>query len=166
MAVIALDGNYQLVCPAPGRPRRSTPIRTHTGFRSGHQFVNFDPDGHILTPGLPPARHLRLTGPTRRRVQHSPGLCTGYSPLAAACRGALICCRRPQRSALWNGSRTSCGAPHTTYERPADVYPGHVYENHEVWPKYRRACSELDAYASTSPPAACCGRRASALMPF
>ena len=40
---------------------------------------------------------------------------------------------------------------HTTYERPADVYlhlvNGHVYENHEVWPKYRRVCSELDAYA-------------------
>ena len=40
---------------------------------------------------------------------------------------------------------------HTAYERPADLYlhlvHGHVYENHEVWPRYWRVCSELDAYA-------------------
>lgn len=40
---------------------------------------------------------------------------------------------------------------HTTYARPADLYlhliHGNVYENHEVWPKYWRVCSELDAYA-------------------
>ena len=40
---------------------------------------------------------------------------------------------------------------HTQYTRPADVYGhlvfGHVYENHEVWPKYWRVCSELDAQA-------------------
>lgn len=40
---------------------------------------------------------------------------------------------------------------HTVYRRPADVYlhlvHGHVYENHEVWPRYWRVCSELDAYA-------------------
>ncbi|MDP2867645.1 hypothetical protein [Methyloversatilis sp.] len=40
---------------------------------------------------------------------------------------------------------------HTAYKIPADVYlhlvNGHVYENHEVWPKYWRVCSELDAYA-------------------
>ena len=40
---------------------------------------------------------------------------------------------------------------HTTYQKPSDVYlhliHGHVYENHEVWPKYWRVCSELDAYA-------------------
>ena len=40
---------------------------------------------------------------------------------------------------------------HTVYTRPADLYlhwvHGHVYENHEVWPKYWRVCSELDAYA-------------------
>lgn len=48
-----------------------------------------------------------------------------------------------QRYFLWSS--------HTAYERPADVYlhwvHGHVYENHEVWPKYWRVCSELDAYA-------------------
>lgn len=40
---------------------------------------------------------------------------------------------------------------HTVYRRPADAYlhlvHGHVYENHEVWPRYWRVCSELDAYA-------------------
>lgn len=40
---------------------------------------------------------------------------------------------------------------HTTYARPADLYQhlvhGHVYENHAVWPRYWRVCSELDAYA-------------------
>lgn len=40
---------------------------------------------------------------------------------------------------------------HTRYTRPADVFlhlvHGHVYENHEVWPKYWRVCSELDACA-------------------
>lgn len=40
---------------------------------------------------------------------------------------------------------------HTPYSRPADVYlhlvHGHVYENHEVWPRYWRVCSELDAYS-------------------
>ena len=48
-----------------------------------------------------------------------------------------------QRYFLWSS--------HTAYERPADIYlhlvHGHVYENHEVWPKYWRVCSELDAYA-------------------
>lgn len=48
-----------------------------------------------------------------------------------------------QRYFLWSS--------HTAYTRPADVYlhlvHGHVYENHEVWPKYWRVCSELDAYA-------------------
>jgi hypothetical protein len=47
-----------------------------------------------------------------------------------------------QRYFLWSS--------HTSYEKPADVYlhlvHGHVYENHEVWPKYWRVCSELDAY--------------------
>jgi hypothetical protein len=47
-----------------------------------------------------------------------------------------------QRYFLWSS--------HTAYEKPADVYlhlvHGHVYENHEVWPKYWRVCSELDAY--------------------
>ena len=40
---------------------------------------------------------------------------------------------------------------HTTYAQPSDFYRhlifGHVYENHAVWPKYWRVCSELDAYA-------------------
>ncbi len=48
-----------------------------------------------------------------------------------------------QRYFLWSS--------HTLYTRPADLYlhlvHGHVYENHEVWPKYWRVCSELDAYA-------------------
>lgn len=40
---------------------------------------------------------------------------------------------------------------HTTYSQPSDMYlhlvHGHVYENHEVWPRYWQVCSELDAYA-------------------
>lgn len=40
---------------------------------------------------------------------------------------------------------------HTNYSRPADVYAhlvfGHVYENHTVWPRYWKVCSELDAWA-------------------
>ena len=48
-----------------------------------------------------------------------------------------------QRYFLWSS--------HTAYEKPADLYlhlvHGYVYENHEVWPKYWRVCSELDAYA-------------------
>ncbi len=40
---------------------------------------------------------------------------------------------------------------HTLYQRAGDSYAhlihGHVYENHEVWPRYWRVCSELDAYA-------------------
>jgi len=48
-----------------------------------------------------------------------------------------------QKMFLWSS--------HTTYHQPSDVYLhliyGHVYENHEVWPKYWRVCSELDAYA-------------------
>lgn len=48
-----------------------------------------------------------------------------------------------QRYFMWSS--------HTPYARPADVYlhlvHGHIYENHEVWPKYWRVCSELDAYA-------------------
>lgn len=38
---------------------------------------------------------------------------------------------------------------HTRYTRPADVYDhlvfGHVYENHTIWPRHWRVCSELDA---------------------
>ncbi len=40
---------------------------------------------------------------------------------------------------------------HTSYSRPADVYAhlvfGQVYENHAVWPRYWKVCSELDAWA-------------------
>lgn len=40
---------------------------------------------------------------------------------------------------------------HTRFSRPADLYAhlvfGHVYENHTVWPRYWKVCSELDAYA-------------------
>ena len=49
------------------------------------------------------------------------------------------------------GQRYFLWSSHTAYQRPADLYlhlvHGHVYENHEVWPKYWRVCSELDAYA-------------------
>lgn len=49
------------------------------------------------------------------------------------------------------GQRYFLWSSHTAYMRPADLYlhwvHGHVYENHEVWPKYWRVCSELDAYA-------------------
>lgn len=48
-----------------------------------------------------------------------------------------------QRYFLWSS--------HTPYDKPDDIYQhlvfGHVYENHEVWPKFWRVCSELDAYA-------------------
>ena len=40
---------------------------------------------------------------------------------------------------------------HTAFTRAADLYShlvfGHVYENHAVWPRYWRVCSELDACA-------------------
>ena len=40
---------------------------------------------------------------------------------------------------------------HTRYEGAGDLYLhllfGHVYENHAVWPRYWRVCSELDAWA-------------------
>ena len=40
---------------------------------------------------------------------------------------------------------------HTCYEGAGDLYLhllfGHVYENHAVWPRYWRVCSELDAWA-------------------
>ncbi|KAF0102863.1 MAG: hypothetical protein FD187_774 [bacterium] len=55
----------------------------------------------------------------------------------------LIGSLETQRYFLWSS--------HTAYACPADLYlhlvHGHVYENHEVWPRYWRVCSELDAYA-------------------
>jgi hypothetical protein len=40
---------------------------------------------------------------------------------------------------------------HTLYQQLSDVFQhllhGHVYENHTVWPRYWKVCSELDAYS-------------------
>ena len=40
---------------------------------------------------------------------------------------------------------------HTLYQQSADLYAhlvhGHLYENHAVWPRHWRVCSELDAFA-------------------
>ncbi len=42
-------------------------------------------------------------------------------------------------------------ASHTTTQSPADLYlhlvHGHIYGNHWAWPKKRKICDELDAYA-------------------
>jgi len=46
---------------------------------------------------------------------------------------------------------SSAFQPSMAYQKPAGLYAhlvhGHVYENHAIWPRYWRICSEFDAYA-------------------
>ncbi|GAB4438549.1 MAG: hypothetical protein OHK0026_04140 [Rhodocyclaceae bacterium] len=63
------------------------------------------------------------------------------SDLAAALREPLALERQPWFQ--WSS--------HTAFSRPADLYLhlvfGNIYENHAVWPRFWRVCSELDACA-------------------
>ncbi len=109
-----------------------------------------DADGHILEERVAALRGLD-SSPTQLRAafELSPSFCLDivvwrFEP-AAGLVGELqqLLTLETQPLFMWSS--------HTNYSRPADLYAhlvfGHVYENHKVWPRYWKVCSELDAYA-------------------
>jgi hypothetical protein len=150
---VGLVGGYQLSSCAAGGWLISPRDSTHDSFwipQSPH-LRKLDHDGHILAHQAAQARGFDVT-PSKvaltldipcdhvlditvwRLPANEPDLIQSLQECSTL---------ETQRYFLWSS--------HTAYERPADVYlhlvHGHVYENHEVWPKYWRVCSELDAYA-------------------
>lgn len=110
-----------------------------------------DQQGHILAKHPAGISGLDVSAATlRATLQVAPGHVLD-----------LVIWRLPPGQENWIGSllefapielqRYFLWSSHTAYAQPADLYQhlvhGHVYENHEVWPKYWRVCSELDAYA-------------------
>jgi hypothetical protein len=150
---IVLNGGYQTdVCPAggwllsPGEPGLDSywiPQTPHAR--------RMDRDGHILSHRPAQVRSVRLSSKSMALEFDIPtehvldmafwSLPADESELVSSLTAPSVLER--QRYFLWSS--------HTAYERPADLYlhlvHGHVYENHEVWPRYWRVCSELDAYA-------------------
>ncbi|MCZ2291204.1 MAG: hypothetical protein LC125_04595 [Burkholderiales bacterium] len=110
-----------------------------------------DKDGHILSQR--PAAMVGLEASFRGlavQIEH-PGdhlldlvawRLPAKAPDALAALQSLSALEQ-QRYFMWSS--------HTAYAQPADLYRhwvhGHLYENHEVWPRYWRVCSELDAFA-------------------
>lgn len=152
-ATITAEGPYQMgVCPAGGW------LLVPSGEEMESYWIprppqvrRIDGDGHVLSHAeakiqgiraMPGRMELELAIPhghvldiTCWRFPYSePDLAEALDNLNAL---------ESQPCFLWSS--------HTKYTKPADIYlhlvHGHVYENHEVWPKYWRVCSELDAYA-------------------
>ena len=152
-ANIGLEGAYQLTtCRAGGwlfTP--ADPASDSYWIPQPPNLRKLDRDGHILEHGVAqlngatisssrlglaidilPAQNLDLV--VWRLPAQDPDLVNALQALSSL---------EQQRYFLWSS--------HTAYARPADLYlhlvHGHIYENHEVWPRYWRVCSELDAYA-------------------
>lgn len=150
---ITVEGPYQMgVCSAGGWLLvPSGKVMESYWIPQPPQARRIDRDGHVLShaearlqgframPGrmelelaIPPGHVLDIT--CWRFPYDEPDLAKALGHLSAL---------ETQPCFLWSS--------HTKYDRPADIYlhlvHGHVYENHEVWPKYWRVCSELDAYA-------------------
>ncbi len=151
-ANIGLAGAYQLdTCRAGGwlfTP--ADPSLDSYWIPQPPNLRKLDQDGHILSHGvaqldgatvsasrlglaidIPPAHNLDLV--VWRLPSENADLVNALQTLNSL---------ELQRYFLWSS--------HTAYARPADLYlhlvHGHVYENHEVWPRYWRVCSELDAF--------------------
>ena len=153
LAAIILDDAYLVeTCPAggwllsPGNSGLST-----YWIPQPPQVRQMDQDGHVLSH-RPADIHGIHISPARMSVEvNIPKdrvldiaiwrLPEDEAELVSSLRSLSVLER--QRYFLWSS--------HTAYERPADLYlhlvHGHVYENHEIWPRYWRICSELDAYA-------------------
>jgi len=152
-ASIHVDGGYQLDrCAAGGW--LVSPLdcsRDSYWIPQAANLRKLDQDGHILAhqQAQPAGFHVSpsrlavtLDIPRDRVLDITAWRLPANEPELARSLQTLSTLER-QRYFLWSS--------HTVYQRPADVYlhlaHGHVYENHEVWPKYWRVCSELDAYA-------------------
>ncbi len=152
-ASISLDGGYQLeTCVAGGwiiSPLDSS--RDSYWIPQAPHLRKLDHDGHILAHqqaqatgcNVSPSRlAVTLDIPQDQVLDITAWRLPANEPELARSLQTLSTLER-QRYFLWSS--------HTVYQRPADLYlhlvHGHVYENHEVWPKYWRVCSELDAYA-------------------
>ena len=152
-ANICLGGGYQLdTCLAGGwLLTPADPAQTSYWIPQPPHLRTMDQDGHILSHcvaqisgttlsasklGLSieiPAKHS-LDIVVWRLPANEPDLILDLQSLNNL---------EKQRYFLWSS--------HTAYSRPSDLYlhlvNGHIYENHSVWPRYWRVCSELDAYA-------------------
>lgn len=141
-----------------------------TGAAAGGWLLLPDSDDRpaYWLPAQPMSRRLDRSG---HILAMSPATVTGVevsaSTLVASLHGEagrtldLVAWQLPPDDGGWvsslqnltvlEGQSYFLWSSHTAYQRPADVYQhlvhGHVYENHAVWPKYWRVCSELDAYA-------------------
>lgn len=150
---LALEGRYRVAtCPAGGWLISPRDAGLDSYWTPQPPCVRrLDRDGHILSYQFAKFRDI-LVSPMGLAVEIDvPRDCVldivlwrlpTNSPDLAISLSAL-CTLERQRYFLLSS--------HTAYERPADLYlhlvHGHVYENHEVWPKYWRVCSELDAYS-------------------
>ena|GEM_PF-754174 len=151
-AILSLDGGYQLqTCPAGGW-WLSPPRGDMDSFWIPQlpRARRLDRDGHILAHteaavrGLranPQSLELELAMPAGHTLDLVCWRLPGAEPDLTNGLGMMTALER-QPYFLWSS--------HTAFTKPADLYlhlvHGHVYENHEVWPKYWRVCSELDAY--------------------
>lgn len=97
-------------------------------------MVSLDATTHYVKIGLQVSENLTLDCVVWRLPSAELDL------IAALNRPSIL---EIQRYFMWSS--------HTTYSCPADLYlhlvHGHVYENHTVWPRHWRVCSELDAYS-------------------
>jgi len=148
-----LAGNYRLeACPSGGwllSPETSN--QDSYWIPQPPQLRKLDDDGHILSHRAATITALSVTSyELTVDIQGNPGenLDLTLWRLPASEPDLLEGLLNPlnlelQPVFLWSS--------HTTYTHPADLYlhliHGHIYENHEVWPRYWRICSELDAHA-------------------
>ena len=150
---LGINGGYQVATPAAGGWLLTPKAEGMDAYWAPQKPMlrRLDGDGHILShrPAGIAGFDVSLDGLTLhvdqpagevldlviwRLPAHETDLLRSLQSLSAL---------EQQRYFMWSS--------HTPYARPADLYlhwvHGHVYENHEVWPKYWRVCSELDAYA-------------------
>lgn len=151
--VIAIEGGYRLQVPSAGGWLLTPPIPGMAAYwiPQPPMLRRLDKDGHILAhrpaavSGLDVSADrlaVRLEQPAGHVLDLVVWRLLGDAADWLHSLDELTSLER-QRHFLWSS--------HTAYTRPADLYVhwvhGHIYENHEVWPKYWRVCSELDAYA-------------------
>lgn len=150
---VRLPGAYSIASCAAGGWLASPRDRTAPSywFPQPPMLRKLDADGHVLAH-----RRAEITG--FRNGADETGITLGTLPqhcldivawrlpagdrsLAAELAEGLAIERQPWF--MWSS--------HTSYRRAADLYLhlvfGHVYENHEVWPRFWRVGSELDACA-------------------
>ncbi len=151
--VLGVAGGYRVQVPAAGGWLLTPASQGLDAYWIPQQAVlrRLDRDGHILShrPAAFAGLDVSASGLAVHVLQpEGMALDLVVWRLPAAEPDLLQALQSPsalerQRYFMWSS--------HTSYARPADLYlhwvHGHVYENHEVWPKYWRVCSELDAYA-------------------